>query len=58
MKRKEYLFEGEPRFGMQIEQPHECDEEGSGCEMEGGDGVRERYGFQNLPNSQFSKEFN
>jgi hypothetical protein len=42
---------------MQIEQPHECDEEGSGGEMEGGDGVREGYGFQNLPNSQFSKEF-
>jgi hypothetical protein len=38
---------------MQIEQPHECDEEGSGCEMEGGDGVREGYRFQNLVNAQF-----
>jgi hypothetical protein len=33
---------------MQIQQPHESDEEGAGCELEGGDGVREGHRFQNL----------
>ena len=36
---------------MQIEQPHESDEEGAGCELEGGDGVREGHCFQNLCSS-------
>jgi len=43
---------------MQIEQPHECDEEGSGCELEGGDGVREGYRFQNLIDAQIPKQCN
>ena len=47
-----YLFEGEPRSRMQIQQPHERDEEGSGCELEGGDGVRKGHGFENLSESQ------
>jgi hypothetical protein len=33
---------------MQIQQPHESDEEGAGCELEGGDGVRKGHRFQNL----------
>ena len=47
-----YLFGGEPRSRMQIQQPHERDEEGSGCELEGGDGVRKGHGFENLSESQ------
>ena len=43
-----YLLKGEPWFGMEIQQPHESDEEGAGCELEGGDGVREGHCFKNL----------
>lgn len=43
-----YLSKGEPWLGVKIKQPHEGDEEWSGRELEGGDGVREGHRFQNL----------